>query len=272
MKITETKSKPSSYDKIRKVSQTQVSAMPQTWFPDITNVVSESNQQASNHTAFLKKAQSRIISLMPSTASASQNIPLITAAMESRSESPTRSLLLSGAPGPKASPYKNSVHAFRSRSTSSSSRDVSVKAASSETVDGGTMRKKSGESEHQGRMKTGAAPLASITKSVENIADNVVDFFAGLSPKTCSSTRDCLREHAFDERVGYECCSFGVVNMCCFPPDDDDQGGGFGRPLVPELEAQLIPIPVRNDPVPEPFRGPQGGYGGGGGYGGYPPY
>eukprot|EP00466_Bigelowiella_natans_P016582 jgi/Bigna1/72368/fgenesh1_pg.19_\ len=142
------------------------------------------------------------------------------------------------------------------------SRVVSVKAG--ETVrGGGTIREKHDKSIARG-FKPANIPdgFASISQSINNVADNTADFFAGLSPKTCSSSMDCRREHAFDNRVGYECCSYGVVNMCCFPPedDDDDWKGGWGRPLVPEL--QLVPIPIRKH-NPDVYGGP-------GHHGGYP--
>eukprot|EP00954_Amorphochlora_amoebiformis_P006328 494734-Amorphochlora_amoeboformis.AAC.3 len=99
--------------------------------------------------------------------------------------------------------------------------------------------------------------LEAAKADMSDFRDSVTDVLAGMTPKTCSTSRDCRREHAFDQRVGYECCSYGVVNLCCFPNDDDDSwGGGFGRPLLPEY--QLMPIPLRADPTPDQY---PGGYG-----------
>eukprot|EP00465_Bigelowiella_longifila_P014990 CAMPEP_0185266100 /NCGR_PEP_ID=MMETSP1359-20130426/29939_1 /TAXON_ID=552665 /ORGANISM="Bigelowiella longifila, Strain CCMP242" /LENGTH=269 /DNA_ID=CAMNT_0027855747 /DNA_START=65 /DNA_END=874 /DNA_ORIENTATION=+ len=154
-------------------------------------------------------------------------------------------------------------HFSRESGIGAPSRPVSVRAG--ETVRGrSTIHKKQGNSITRG-LKPAYIPdgFASISQSINNVADNTADFFAGLSPKMCSTSMDCRREHAFDDRVGYECCSYGVVNMCCFPPDDDDDDwkGGWGRPLVPEL--QLVPIPIRKQNLD--------GYGGAGQHhGGYP--
>mmetsp|Transcript_13721 Transcript_13721/g.27771 ORF Transcript_13721/g.27771 Transcript_13721/m.27771 type:complete len:230 (+) Transcript_13721:88-777(+) len=110
-----------------------------------------------------------------------------------------------------------------------------------------------------------------LTNAITNSAEAFRDALAGA--KQCSNSQQCRRLHAFDDRVGPECCSFGVVNMCCFASDDDDDfRGGFGRPLPPELQLEpaLIPIPVHN-PEQQGYPRGGGGYGGGGGgYGGYP--
>eukprot|EP00467_Chlorarachnion_reptans_P000080 CAMPEP_0114518570 /NCGR_PEP_ID=MMETSP0109-20121206/18515_1 /TAXON_ID=29199 /ORGANISM="Chlorarachnion reptans, Strain CCCM449" /LENGTH=342 /DNA_ID=CAMNT_0001699201 /DNA_START=46 /DNA_END=1071 /DNA_ORIENTATION=+ len=117
--------------------------------------------------------------------------------------------------------------------------------ASGDTYAGGTIRKKQDADETTRDAAAMVAPLSKLQQGAANLFDDVVDVLAGMSPKTCSTSLDCRREHAFDERVGYECCSYGIVNLCCFPPDDDDYGGGFGQPLIPEL--QMVPIPIRKE-------------------------
>mmetsp|Transcript_16692 Transcript_16692/g.25107 ORF Transcript_16692/g.25107 Transcript_16692/m.25107 type:complete len:228 (-) Transcript_16692:6-689(-) len=126
----------------------------------------------------------------------------------------------------------------------------------------GTTRKKMadpGENEGTGLGKIFGGLNTRMETAAEQMGEGFSDFLAGMSPRVCSTSMDCRREHALDERVGYECCSYGPINMCCFPRDDDDDWhGGFGRPLLPEY--QLVPIPIPVDPQP------------GAGLDGYPPY
>jgi len=124
------------------------------------------------------------------------------------------------------------------------------------------------ESSPDPKKKEGQHMNSFLTNAITNSAEAFMDVLAGA--KQCSNSQQCRRLHAFDDRVGPECCSFGVVNMCCFGSDDDDDfRGGFGRPLPPELQLEpaLIPIPVHNPEQGYPRAG--GGYGGGS-FGGHP--
>uniref|UniRef100_A0A7S3YQD0 Uncharacterized protein n=1 Tax=Lotharella globosa TaxID=91324 RepID=A0A7S3YQD0_9EUKA len=167
-----------------------------------------------------------------------------------------------------------------------STRTTVHAAAGGETVSPGTTKRAADEtspgSEVDSQVGQGAkgAFLGALSSSADALMQRAQGFLAGFpSPKRCATSMECRRHHAFDETVGYECCGYGVVNLCCFPPDDDDFGGGFGQPIPPEfqLEPQLIPVRTPEQEwqgYPPPRGGGgggyRGGYGGPGGYGGYP--